>query len=219
MRQVSIRLHLGAWGGGGMFDAAAWASTGLQYTAAGSMTQTNLTNVTAAHVDLSLNNGMAPHRCCCCCSLTRVLCRIIGRRGDIRCRSSCISGRIAVITRNHCQRCRRRRGHRRSERLCLQDLQAATSSRPCSGGGGGGDCAADGAQRVSVCRERRICVLVTGFEQRCSLQARLPRVCCCRMRSHGAGVGGRRLCRAAGRVHAAASGDEPAVVLVVSRRG
>jgi hypothetical protein len=41
-----------------VFDAHAWVGSTLQYTAAGSMAQANLTNATGAYVDLPLNNGI-----------------------------------------------------------------------------------------------------------------------------------------------------------------
>jgi hypothetical protein len=46
-----------------VFDAHAWAGSTLQYTAAGSMAQANLTNATGAYVDLPLNNciELPPH--------------------------------------------------------------------------------------------------------------------------------------------------------------
>jgi hypothetical protein len=59
---VSIRLFLGRWGSGGVFQAQACASAALQYTATGCMSLVNLTNVSAAYVDLPLNNGTAHRR-------------------------------------------------------------------------------------------------------------------------------------------------------------
>ena len=204
-----------------MFDAAAWASTGLQYTAAGSMAQTNLTNVTSAHVDLLLNNGMSPTAAAAAAATSHACYAGLSVVGEIYVVAAAVSAAASpsslAITASvvegdvdsGAQRDSASKTFKQPPRLGRAAVAAAAAT------------ALPMARNVSVFVAKGAYSywsldVTPGFELRCSLQARLPRVCCCCVRSHGAGVSGRRLCRTAGRVRAAASGDEPAVVLVVS---